>query len=76
MTNTATIASPASSARFSWIVGGDRRVEVATLGGVSIVHIANKSYAIVRDETREFLACCPSLGSASAFLSRTVKAGR
>jgi len=73
MTDSATIAS---SARFSWIVGGDRRVEILTLGSVSIVQIASKSYAVVRDGTCEFLACCPSLAKASAFASRTVKGGR
>lgn len=73
MTDTATIASPA---RFSWIIGGDRRVEILTQGGVSIVQIGIKSYAVVRDETCEFLACCPSLSKASAFLARTVKGGR
>lgn len=73
MTDTATIAS---AARFSWIIGGDRRVEILTQGGVSIVQIGIKSYAVVRDETCEFLACCPSLVKASAFLARTVKGGR
>jgi hypothetical protein len=69
----ATVASPA---RFSWIVGGDRRVEIISMGGVSIVQIAAKAYAVVRDDTREFLACCPSLGLASRSLSRIVKGGR
>lgn len=73
MTDTATIASPA---RFSWIIGGDRRVEILTQGDVSIVQIGSKSYAVVRDEACEFLACCPSLSKASAFLARTVKGGR
>lgn len=72
MPDTATIASPA---RFSWIIGGNRRVEIRTQDGVSIVQIGSKSYAVVRDETREFLACCPSLAKASAFLSRIAKGG-
>ena len=73
MTDTTTIASPA---RFSWIIGGDRRVEILTQGGVSIVQIGIKSYAIVREETCEFLACCPSLVKAMAFAARNLKGGR
>jgi hypothetical protein len=66
----------ASTPRFSWIVGGNRRVEIITMGGVSIVEIADKSYAVVRDETREFLGCCPTLNRASVFMDRVLKGGR
>lgn len=72
MTHTANIASPT---RFSWIVGGDRRVEIVTLGTVSIVQISEQSYAVVRDDTREFFACCSTLKQAASFLRRTLGKG-
>jgi len=72
MTHSATIASPS---RFSWIIGGDRRVEIRTEGGVSIVQIGHKAYAVVREEAREFLACCPTLAKAAALLARSTKGG-
>ena len=62
-----------SPSRFSWIVGGDRRVEMLRDGFLSIVQIDSKSFAIIDEERQTLFGICTSCKQAQKVLPRIMR---
>jgi len=66
----------ADVAPFSWVVGPVHAVRFAYLAGeptgLAILYQGDAAYAVVTDT--DYLACCPNIDAASAFIQRRVDA--